>query len=147
MGEWCRGNVKTKVLFGVAALALCLAPVSSAKFKMWLTVRDSTPRTGQAVGVVLRAGQNLDYNLKLIAVAPGKSVREVVGSVTGDASRPHARIPRDGFAVPVTRVAPNSWRALVKFPRPGRWQLVILSGAAEGFTIPPPAVQIVVVGR
>lgn len=147
MGQRCRENVKAKVLVGVAALALCVAPVASAKFKLWLTVGDSTPRTGQSVRVVLRAERSLDYNLKLIAVAPGKSVREVVGSVTGDSSRPRARVPRDGFAVPVTRIAPDRWRAFVKFPRAGRWQLVIPNGAAEGFTIPPPAALIVVVSR
>lgn len=139
--------MKAKVLVGVAVVALCLAPVASAKFKMWLTVGDSTPRTGQSVTVVLHAAQNLDYDLKLIAVAPGKSLRDVVGRVTGDSSRARASIPRDGFAVPVRRVTPNRWRGFVKFPRPGRWRLIIPNGAAEGFTIPPPAVRIVVVGR
>ena len=128
-------------------LALCLAPVASAKFKMWLTIGDSTPRIGQAVTVVLHAERNLDYDLKLIAVAPGKSWYDVVGRVTGDSSRARASIPRDGFAVPVTRIAPNRWRAFVKFPRPGRWRLIIPNGAPVGFMIPPPVVQTVVVGR
>jgi hypothetical protein len=139
--------MKTKVLLGVATLALCLAPVASAKFKMWLTVGDSTPRVGQSITVVLRAERDLDYDLKLIAVAPGKSWYEVVGRVTGDSSRARATIPRDGFAVPVTRVAPNRWRAFVKFPRPGRWRLIIPNGAPVGVMIPPPGVRTVVVGR
>ena len=147
MGERRRGSVKTRVLVGVAVLALCLAPVASAKFKMWLTVGDSTPRIGQSVTVVLRAERNLDYDLKLIAVAPGKSWYDVVGRVTGDSSRARASIPRDGFGIPVTRVAPNRWRAFVKFPRAGRWRLIIPSGAPVGFMIPPPVVETVVVGR
>lgn len=139
--------MKTKILIGVAVLALCLAPVASAKFKMWLTVGDSTPRIGQSTTVVLHAERALDYDLKLIAVAPGKSWFDVVGRVTGDASSAQASIPRDGFAVPVVRVAPNRWRAFVKFPRPGRWRLVIPNGAPTGFAIPPPVVRTVVVSR
>jgi len=73
MGERCRGSVKAKVLVGVAVVALCVAPVASAKFKMWLTVGDSTPRIGQSVTVVLRAERNLDYDLKLIAGVGGCS--------------------------------------------------------------------------
>jgi hypothetical protein len=140
-------SVKAKVLAGAAVIALCLAPVASAKFKLWLTIGDSTPGIGQPVRVVLHAEQDLEYDLKLIAVAPNKSLREVVGRVTGDSSRPRASIPRDGFAVPVTRIAPNRWRAFVRFPRPGRWRLVIPNGAVVGFTIPPPAVETVVVSR
>lgn len=147
MGERCRGSVKAKVLVGVAVVALCVAPVASAKFKMWLTLGDSTPRIGQSITVVLHAERNLDYDLKLIAVAPGKSWYDVVGRVTGDSSRARASIPRDGFAVPVTRVAPNRWRAFVKFPRAGRWRLIIPNGAPVGFMIPPPVVQTIVVGR
>jgi hypothetical protein len=139
--------VKYRVLVGIGVLALCLAPAASAKFNMWLVLDDSTPRVGQSITVVLRSEQNLDYNLRLIAVAPGQSVREVVGTVTGDASRPRARIPHDGFAVPVTRVGPDRWRAFVKFPRTGRWQLVIPNGAAVGFMIPPPAARAVLVAR
>jgi len=139
--------MKTRVLIGVAVLALCVAPVASAKFKMWLTVGDSTPRIGQSVTVVLHAERNLHYDLKLIAVAPGKSWYDVVGRVTGDSSRARASIPRDGFAVPVRRVAPNRWRAFVKFPRAGRWRLIIPNGAPVGFMIPPPVVETVVVGR
>jgi hypothetical protein len=147
VGERCRGSVKAKVLVGVAVLALCLAPVASAKFRMWLTVGDGTPRIGQSITVVLHAERDLDYDLKLIAVAPGKSLRDVVGRVTGDSSRARASIPRDGFSVPVARIAPNRWRAIVKFPRPGRWRLIIPNGAPVGFTIPPPVVRTVVVGR
>ena len=147
MSERRRGSVKTRVLVGVAVLALCVTPIASAKFKMWLTVGDSTPRIGQSVTVVLRAERNLDYDLKLIAVAPGKSWYDVVGRVTGDSSRARASIPRDGFAVPVTRVAPNRWRAFVKFPRAGRWRLIIPNGAPVGFMIPPPLVETVVVSR
>jgi len=94
--------------------------------------------------VTLTSGRSLDYDLKLIAVAPGASWFDVVGTITGDSSRNHrARIPRDGFAVPVVRVAGNRWRARVRFPRTGWWKLLIPDGGPVGFMIPPPVVQIV----
>ena len=124
---------------------LCLAPAASAKFKLSLAVSDSSPRMGRPVTVVLRSGVDLDYDLKLIAVAPGKSWYDVVGVVTGDSRIAKASIPHDGFAVPVTRVAPNRWRAIIRFPRAGRWLLVIPNGAPEGFMIPPPVMRWLVV--
>jgi hypothetical protein len=129
-----------------AALALCLAPVASAKFKLGLTVNDRTPRVGQRVTVTLVSEVALSYNLKLIAVAPGESWYDVVGVVTGDSAIAKADIPHDGFGIAVTRIAPNRWRALVKFPRPGRWRLIIPNGAKEGFMIPPPVVRMLTVG-
>lgn len=144
MRERCRPDVK--LLVGVVVLALCLAPAASAKFRLWLTVGDSTPAVGQPVAVVLHSERNLDYDLKLIAVAPGKSWYDVVGVVTGDSRIAKASIPRDGFGVPVRRIAPNRWRAVVRFRRPGRWRLVIPNGAPDGFMIPPPVMRTIVVG-
>jgi hypothetical protein len=136
-----------RVLVVLSVLALCLAPAASAKFKLWLTVGDSTPTVGQPVTVVLHSGVGLDYDLKLIAVAPGKSWYDVVGVVTGDSRIAKAKIPRDGFGVPVRRTAPNRWRAFVRFPRPGRWRLIIPNGAPVGFMIPPPVMRTIVVGK
>ena len=98
--------MKAKLLIGAGVVVLSLAPAANAKFKMWLTVGDSTPRVGQPTTVVVHAERDLDYDLKLIAVAPGKSWYDVVGRVTGDSSSARATIPRDGFAVPLTRTAP-----------------------------------------
>ncbi|MGZ8715732.1 MAG: hypothetical protein ACXWYO_01335 [Gaiellaceae bacterium] len=129
----------------VAVLALCVVPAAAAKFRLSLALGDSSPKVGQPITVVLRAGVDLDYDLKLIAVAPGKSWYDVVGKVTGDSGIAKADIPRDGFAVPVVRIAPNRWRARVTFPRAGRWRLIIPNGAPEGFMIPPPVMRPVVV--
>jgi hypothetical protein len=135
-----------RVLIAAALLALCVVPIASAKFKMWLVVADSSPRVGQPITVVLHSERALDYNLKLIAVAPRKSWYDVVGVVTGESGVAKASIPRDGFAVRVVRIAPDRWRALVKFPRVGRWLLVIPNGAPDGFMIPPPVMRPVLVG-
>jgi hypothetical protein len=48
---------------------------------------------------------DLDYNLKLIGVAPGKSRYDAVGRLTGDSSLAKANIPRDGFSVALVRLA------------------------------------------
>ena len=132
----CRPGVKIVVAGSV--LALVLASAASAKVKLWLTLGDRTPAVGQPVAVVLHSEVRLGFNLKLIAVAPGKDWFDVVGKITGDASRPKATIPRDGFAIPVVRLAGNRWRAVVRFPRPGRWRLVIPNEAPEGIMLPPP---------
>jgi hypothetical protein len=128
----------------VAAVLLVLAPAASAKIKLSLAV-GATTEAGRPMTVVLGSEVPLDFDLKLIAVAPGKSWYDVVGKVTGDASRPHAVIPRDGFAVGVVRTAPNRWRAVVRFPRPGTWRLLIPNEAPEGFMVPPPLVRRIVV--
>ena len=143
MSGRCRQGVRAVVV--VTVLALLVVPVASAKFRMWLAVSDGTPAVGQPITVVLRSEVALDYDLKLIAVAPGKDWYDVVGVITGDSSLARASIPRDGFAVPVSRTAPNRWRARVKFPRAGRWRLLIPNGAPVGFMIPPPVVRTVVV--
>jgi hypothetical protein len=62
-----------RVFAAVAVVALCVAPAATAKFRLSLALGDSSPKVGQPVTVVLRAGVDLDYDLKLIAVAPGKS--------------------------------------------------------------------------
>jgi hypothetical protein len=129
----------------VLALALVFAPSASAKFKIWLTVGDSTPRVMQPVAVVVHSEAQLSYNLRLIAVAPKKPWFRVVGTVTGDVSRPHANIPHDGFEVPLRRLSNHAWRGVVRFPRRGRWQLVVPNGAPAGVMIPPPARRPIVV--
>ncbi len=134
-----------RVLIAVVFLALCFAPAAGAKIKLWLSVSDSTPRIGQPVTVVLRSGVDLPFDLKLIAVAPGKSWYDVVGVVTGASVLAKANIPHDGFGVPVVRVAPNRWRARVRFPRAGRWLLIVPNEAPQGFMIPPPLMRPVVV--
>ncbi len=134
-----------KVFVTAAVLALCVAPAATAKFRLSLSLGAGSPKAGQPITVVLRSGVDLDYDLELIAVAPGKSLYDVIGTVTGASGMAEASIPRDGFAVPVVRVAPDRWRALVSFPRPGRWRLIVPNWGPDGFAIPPPLTRTVVV--
>jgi hypothetical protein len=131
-----------RVLVLSLAFALSAAPTAGAKLKVTLSVAGRA-NVGQPVRVVLRAERPLDDDLRVIAVAPGKSLFDVVGRVTGDASSARADIPHDGFAVSVRRVSARTWRATVTFPRPGTWRLVIPNVAPVGFTLPPPALGVV----
>lgn len=141
-----RCTTSMRIFLAAAVLALCLVPAATAKFRISLALGDSTPAVRQPVTVVVRSGVDLDYDLKLIAVAPGKSWYDVVGVITGDSRIARANIPRDGFAIRLVRRAPNRWHGLVRFPRAGRWRLVVPNGAPVGFAIPPPVMRTVVVG-
>ena len=126
------------------ALAVCVAaiaaPAALAKGRISVALGDSTPSVGQPFSVYVRTGWVVPPNdwLRLIAVAPGKDWYDVVGTVTGDSSIANANIPHDGFELKLVRVAPRTWRALVRLPRPGRWRLVLPNGTHVGFMIPPP---------
>jgi hypothetical protein len=126
-------------------IALCVAataaPAALAKGRLTVTLADSTPRVGQSVTVHVRTGWVVpsDDWLRLIAVAPHKDWYDVVGTVTGDSSRAHATIPRDGFEIELVRTGARNWRAVVRLPRPGRWRLVVPNGTHVGFMVPPPA--------
>jgi hypothetical protein len=57
---------------GIVALALCAS--ASAKFQISIAASDTTPAVGQPVTLTVRSGRKLDYNLRLIAVAPGRNI-------------------------------------------------------------------------
>jgi hypothetical protein len=124
----------TLIAFGVPA---------GAKLGMSLTLGDSTPVVGQSITAVLRTDRDaipVNGTPRLVAVAPGRPLYEVIGTVTGASSKPRAQVPRDGFGVELARVGPRRWRAFVHFPRPGRWLLVIPNWG-PGYSIPPPIVH------
>ena len=129
----------------LVALGLCIAalaaPAASAKGRISVRLGDATPGAGRPFTVYVRTGYVVpsDDWLRLIAVAPGKGWYDVVGTVTGDSSRAHANIPRDGFEVKLVRTGRYSWRAVVVLPRAGRWRLVVPNGTQAGFMTPPPA--------
>lgn len=123
------------------ALAAAVVPAASAKGRITVGLGDGSPRAGQAFTVYVRTDYVVpaDDWLRLIAVAPGKSWYDVVGSVTGASSSAKGAIPRDGFEVTLRRADATRWRAVVSLPRPGRWRLVVPNGTHVGFMVPPPA--------
>ena len=111
-----------KVLVLAATLALVLCASALAKFQISVAASDTTPAVGKPVTLTVRSEGNLDFNLRLIAVAPGRNIFRVVATLTGDTSRPDPNIARNGFEVPLTRVAPDRWRGTVRFQSTGRWR-------------------------
>jgi hypothetical protein len=128
----CRTSVKALAATAVVALTLCASAV--AKFQISVAACDTTPAVGQPVTIVVRSERKLDYNLRLIAVAPGRNIFRVVATITGDTSRPD--IARNGFEVPLVRIGPNRWRGTARFRSIGRWRVVVPNGAPVGVVIP-----------
>lgn len=120
----------------VALLALVLSAPALAKFKLSIAASDTTPAVGQRVTLVVRSGQALEHDLRLIAVAPNQPVFRVVATITGDTSRPDPNVARHGFEIDLTRVAPNRWRGTARFTRGGRWRVVVPNWGPVGVVIP-----------
>lgn len=129
-----RNGVRALTLAGIISLTLCAA--AFAKFEISVTASDTTPAVRQSVTVTVRSERKLDYNLRLIAVAPGRNIFRVVGTITGDTSRPDPNIARNGFEVPLVRIAPDRWRGTVRFRSTGRWRVVVPNGAPVGVVGP-----------
>jgi len=130
----CSTRVKALVAVGLVALVAC--GTAAAKFSITIAASDATPTVGQRVPLVVRSERDLDYDLRLIAVAPGQPVFRVVATITGDTGRPIQNVQRRGFEIDLTRAAPNRWRGVARFARPGRWRVVVPNGAPVGVVIP-----------
>jgi hypothetical protein len=121
-----------KALAAVGFIALVVCTSALAKFTVSIAASDTTPTVGQRVTLVVRSERALDYDLRLIAVAPGEPVFRVVATITGDTSRPIRNVARRGFEINLTRAAPNRWRGVARFERAGRWRVVVPNGARVG---------------
>jgi hypothetical protein len=125
-----------RALAATAAAALVLCPTALAKFQISVVASDTTPGVGQPVTLTVRSERRLPYNLRLIAVAPGRNIFRVVATITGDTGHPDPNISRNGFEVPLVRMAPDRWRGTVRFRSTGRWRVVVPNGAPVGVVIP-----------
>ena len=130
----CSTSVKAFVAVGLLALVICGSAL--AKFGISIAASDTTPAVGQRVTLVVRSERALDYDLRLIAVAPGQPVFRVVATITGDTGRPLPNVQRHGFEIDLTRAAPSRWRGVARFSRPGRWRVVVPNGAPVGVVVP-----------
>jgi hypothetical protein len=99
-----------KRLAVLAALALAAAPSAEAKFSISLTVKPAQLWAKQPARVVVRTGITLpkDHGLRLHVVGPG--------SARYDTAVSHFRL---------RRIGPRAFTASVRFPRGGRWQLIV----------------------
>ena len=125
--------MKALAAAGLVALLLCVT--ASAKTAISVAASESKPKVGQRVAFTVTSERALDYDLRLMAVAPGQGVFRVVATITGDTSRPDPNVARHGFEIDLARVAPNRWRGTARFSSPGRWRVVVPNGAPVGFVI------------
>ena len=126
--------MKALAVTGVVALALCASAL--AKFQISVAASIATPRVGQPVILTVRSERGLAYDLRLVAVAPGRDIFRVVATITGDTSHPDANIARNGFEIPLVRIAPDRWRGTARFRSSGRWGVVVPNGAPVGAVMP-----------
>ncbi|HZT17054.1 MAG TPA: hypothetical protein VFA19_14030 [Gaiellaceae bacterium] len=147
---------RTKLVRSVvltAVLALVAAGGAQAKFVISLHVSPSRPRAGEPVQVVIRAAEFGACRMRLLAVAPGADRYRALDafinggySVMGTAGFSFHRLrptPRLGFLVVTRRSTATAWRATIRFPRWGRWQLIVPNWCAPGYANPPPAIRVV----
>lgn len=130
----CRTGVKAFVAVVLIALVACGS--AFAKFSISVAASDRAPTVGQRVTLVVRSERALNYDLRLIAVAPGEPVFRVVATITGDTSRPIPNVQRRGFEIDLKRASPTRWRGVTRFRSRGHWRVVVPNGAPVGVVIP-----------
>jgi hypothetical protein len=133
------------VLGLVVAAILCSA--ASAKIDVSIKASTAQPKVGQQVSFVVRTGTALNWNLRLIAVAPGQEMLHVVGTFTGDTSRPDPHVHRDGFEIHLTRQSGSRWLGSGRFPRAGRWRVYVPNEAPAGVMLPDGAAHLTLTVR
>ena len=139
-----------------AAAALVVAPAAAAKFAVRLNV-PAHVRVRQPVAVVVRTGDigGGACRMRVVAIAPGADERKALaalvdGSIgvmtsTGLVVRRLRVTPAIGLRVALRRTGATAWRGTTRFPRAGRWKLVVPNWCAPGYATPSPAVRVVVV--
>lgn len=132
-----------KALGAMGAIALVVSAPAPAKFALTLAASDTTPKVGQSVSVIVGSDRAIQHDLRLIAVAPGRSVFRVVATITGDTMYPLINVARQGFEIPLTRIGPKRWRGVVRFHRPGRWRVVVPNFGPVGVIVPEGAALLV----
>ncbi len=145
-----------RTLLAFTVVALSAAPAAVAKFRVRLSVAPSSPHVHVAAQAVLRsATAESGCRMRLLAVAPhvdrfraldafingGYGVNGPSGPVF-HRLRPTSRM---GFLVSTAQTGPKTWRANIRFPRAGRWQLIVPNWCAPGYAYPPPVARKIVV--
>ena len=125
-----------KTLAALSVLGLVVCGAAFAKSRMSITASDSTPDRGQRVALVVRSERALDFDPRLMAVAPGQPVFHVVATITGDTGHPDPNVAQHGYEIHLVRVGPNRWRGATRFRRAGRWRVVVASGGPVGVDYP-----------
>jgi hypothetical protein len=151
------GRQRMRLVSAAFALAVCGVPSADAKLGLRLSLSTDTPRVRHAVRVVVRTAElpGADCRMRLLAVAPGESAFEALDafvsggySVNGpQGSTFHALrpTPRMGFMRALSRERPTAWRATIRFPKAGRWRLIVPNWCGPGYVYPSPVDRLLTV--
>ena len=82
-GWFSRGGLQSKALAATGIVALILCAPAFARFQISVAASDPTPAVGQRVTMIVHSERRLDFNLRRIAVAPGKNIFRVVDTING----------------------------------------------------------------
>jgi hypothetical protein len=158
MRVWCRNTGRfAAFLAAVAGLGFWLAPGALAKFSMLLSLSSSKPQVGRPVHVLIRTGPvgSGVCQMRLIAIAPGAAWQRALDAlvnggmgVMGTNGTTFVRLrvtPKLGLRIPAHRANSTAWRATVRFPRTGKWELIVPNWCAPGWATPLPATRFVTV--
>jgi hypothetical protein len=115
-------------LAAVTLLALAAAPAAEAKFRMSLTVNPAHAWAKQPVRVIVRT----DIVLPREHVLPFN----IVGPW-------HPKYGNAFFEPRLRRISPKAFAATVRFPRGGRWRLIVPNWGPNGSASPPPVDRVV----
>jgi hypothetical protein len=113
-----------KLVALVTGLLLLAAPAAEAKFRISLAVEPAQVSAKQPARVTVRTGIELprEHGLQLHVAGPW-----------------HASHGTPFFEARLHRIGPTAFRATVRFPRAGRWRLIVPNWNDQGSTSPPPA--------
>jgi hypothetical protein len=103
---------------------------------MSISASNLTPARGQRVALVVRSERALDFDPRLMAVAPGQPVFHVVATITGDTGHPDPKVAQHGYEIHLVRIGSDRWRGVTRFRRAGRWRIVVASGGPVGVDYP-----------
>jgi hypothetical protein len=111
-----------KLLAVVAGLVLVAAPAAEAKFKISLTVEPAQVWAKRPARVLMRTGIALpkDHGLRLHVVGPGP-----------------ARYDTAVFYLRPSRIGSRTFKATVRFPRGGRWLLIVPNWGGRRVKVQP----------
>jgi hypothetical protein len=119
-----------KLIALVTGLLLLAAPAAEAKFRISLTVEPAHLWAKRPAPVIVRTGIVLPrgHGLRLHVVGPGR-----------------ARYDNAVLYYRLLRIGPRAFKATVRFPRGGRWRLIVPNWSAQGSAHPPPVDRAVMV--
>ena len=151
-------NEHLRLVVVLAVLVLGTAPIASAKFGLSLVLSQDETRVDVVVPAELRADDSVgkDCAMWLISVDPRSNPkalnaflngRVTIIGTSGATIRKIRSYSRIGFLVSMKRSGARTWRAQLRFPRAGRWHLIVPNWCAPGYAAALPIDRVITVRK